>query len=151
MEEDGTINALRLLVQSCVDGEGEYDECARHTQNVELRELFAYRAQACREEAAELEAIMRDLGGRPEHRGSVLGVAHRGWMAIRSSLSANGDGVLLEGCERGEEIALKLYRGVLSGPLPESIRHLVVKHYDLARQTRDHIRMLRARMIAVAG
>ena len=151
MQKDETMNALRLLVQSCIDAEGEYDECARHTLNVELRELFAYRAQACREEAAQLEAAARNIGGRLEHRGSVRGAAHRGWMALRSSLSANGDGVLLEECERGEEAALTRYRGALGGPLPESVRHLVFKHYELARHTRDQLRALRARMVVAAS
>lgn len=151
MQEDETINALRLLVQARVDGEGEYGDCARHAQAVELRELFAYRAQSCREEAAQLEALLRDLGGRPGHRGSVLGTAHRGWMALRSTLAANGDEVLLDECERGEEAALIRYRGVLKGPLPESIRQLVLKHYELARHTREQLQALRARMLVASG
>lgn len=151
MQEDETIHALRQLVQACVDGEGEYGDCARHAQAVELRELFAYRAQACREEAAELEGILRDLGGKPEHRGSVLGAAHRSWMAIRSTLGVNGDGVLLDACERVEEVTLMRYRGVLSGSLPESIRQVVLKHYELARHTREQLQALRARMIIETG
>ena len=151
MHKDSTISALRLLVQSCVDSEGEYEVCARHAHTTELRELFTFRAQACREEAGELEDALRDLGGSPEHRGSFLGAAHRGWMALRNSMPSNGDGVLLEECEHGEEVVLMRYRGVLSGPLPESIRQLVLKHYELARQTREHLRNLRARIVIAAG
>ena len=66
-----------------------------------------------RDETAELETVARELGVQPEHRDSLLGTAHRAWVTLRSSLSANCDGVLLEECERGEEVALMRYRGQL--------------------------------------
>lgn len=149
--KDATIDALNLLVHSCVDGEGEYADCARLTRNIELQELFAYRAKAYREDAAALQAIVRDLGGRPDHRGSVLGTAHRSWVALRSTLSDNSDGAMLDECERGEDIVLRRYKAVLGESLPDAIRHTVLKQYEEARQTREQLRALRARFVLAPG
>ena len=71
----------------------------------------------------ELRAHVAQLGGKPEDGGSALAAMHRGWVAVKATLSTYDDLAVLEECERGEDAALATYRDALERTLPATDPH----------------------------
>ena len=148
MDTSDTIDTLNDLIETSKDGEFGFDSCARHTRSSELRSLFAARAEACAKAARELQGLVEQYGGKPESSGSAAGALHRGWVAIRGSLSSHSDRSMLEECERGEDTALERYRDVLRQDLPPAVREVVERQCEGVKLNHDMIKGLRDRFDA---
>ena len=57
--------------------------------------------------------------------GTVSGAMHRGWMAVKGTLSGYRDINMLEECERAEDVALAQYRKALKQNLPLHAKTIV--------------------------
>ena len=99
--------------------------------------------------ANRLAAEGARLGGKAEDGGSLAGAMHRGWVAVRSTLSTQTDVAILEEAERGEDHALESYRDALKEPLPEPVRSVVQVQYEDAKRNHDEVRRLRDEARAV--
>jgi len=142
-DTDDVIDALQDLVECCKDGEHGFRESAEQAQRQDLKSLFLQRADDCRRGADELNQQITTLGGKPEQSGSALGAVHRGWVAVKTTLSTYDDKAVLEECERGEDNALARYRKALKQPLPAHIKQLVERQYQGVQRNHDQIKMLR--------
>src|SRR6266853_4207168 len=91
MDREDVIATLNDLIATCKDGEAGFHACADGVSNAQLASFFEHAAQRCAEGAAQLQAKIRELGGDPERSGSMLGVAHRGWMDVRSVIIGMDD------------------------------------------------------------
>src|SRR5438477_252805 len=100
MSNDEIVDTLNDLIETCKDGEFGFTACAKHTQSSELRSLFLQRAAECKTGAAELQPYVVQYGGKPDTGGSASGALHRGWVAVRGSLTGYSDQAMLEECER---------------------------------------------------
>ncbi len=79
----------------------------------------------------------------PESNGSLSGVAHRGWMKVRSVVSPQEDAAILEECERGEDSAVAAFtKAVAEGKLGVAESTVEVQGNEI-RKAHDHIRTLR--------
>jgi uncharacterized protein (TIGR02284 family) len=143
MENDNVISTLNDLIETCKDGEYGYRASAEHLRNPETRMRFAQAADQCSLAANRLAAEVVRLGGKAEDGGSVAGAIHRGWVAVRGTLSQQTDLALLEEAERGEDHALDSYRKALKEPLPEAVRSIVQTQYESAKRNHDEVRRLR--------
>jgi uncharacterized protein (TIGR02284 family) len=137
MDRDDLIATLNELITTSKDGEEGFRTCADNVQNPVLRTFFAERAQRCRQGAAQLQRLVREMGGAPARRGSMTGSAHRFGINIRAALSGLNDHAVLADCERGEEAAMRAYEDALNQPLPADVRQVVDRHYAEVKRNRD--------------
>lgn len=137
------LDALDDLTECCKDGEYGFRACAEQAERQDLKTVFQQRAEDCRKAAEELKTQIRTLGGNPDDRGSVAGAMHRGWVAVKSTLSTYDDKAVLEECERGEDNALARYRKALKQPMPANIKQIVERQLQGVQRNHDQIKMLR--------
>ena len=91
---------------------------------------------------------MTQLGGTPESSGSASGAVHRGWVALKGTLSGYSDLAMLEECERGEDVAKARYKKAIEQDLPANIRMVVIRQQEGALRNHDQIRLMRDRLRA---
>jgi len=142
---DQTIDELNKLIETCKDGEYGFQSSAEHVKNPELQQVFTARAAECRKGAEVLQAQVRQLGGEADEGGSASGAIHRGWVAVKGTLSGYGEKAMLEECERGEDAALARYRDALKEDLPPNVRAVVERQYEGVKRNHEQIRTLRDR------
>jgi uncharacterized protein (TIGR02284 family) len=137
------IDALQDLVECCKDGEYGFRESAEQAKRADIKSVLLQRADDCRLGAEQLNQEIRRLGGTSEDSGSALGMVHRGWVAVRATLSRYDDHAVLEECERGEDNAMARYRKALKQPLPDDVRQVVERQFQGVQRNHDQIRALR--------
>lgn len=142
-DNDETISTLNDLLESCRDGEYGFSASAEHMQSADLKILLSRHAQECHTAGMELQALIRQLGGKADEGGSVAGALHRGWVSVRGTLSGHSDQAMLDECERGEDSAVASYRKALNKDLPANIRSVVDKQAQGTQKNHDEIKALR--------
>ena len=143
MANDDVIDVLDDVLENAKDGEYGFRACAEHTKAQDIKTLFLRHADECRAAAAELASHVRRLGGTADDGGTANGSMHRGWVAVRGTLTGYSDKAMLDECERGEDTALARYRKALKQNLPSDIRSVLEKQYQGAQRNHDQIKALR--------
>ena len=91
-----------------------------------------------------MQAAVAEMGGTPEDSGSATGTVHRGWVALKGSLSGYSDKAILEETERGEDSAMAQYRKALNnGDLTPEARSLIERQYAGVERNHAQVRALR--------
>lgn len=151
MDNDDVVECLNDLIETSKDGEYGFKTSAEHAKGEQVRQTFEQCAQDCRQAAQELQSLVQQHGGSADDSGSAAGAMHRGWVAVKGTLSGYTDLAMLEECERGEDVALKSYRDALEKDLPPNVRMVVERQYEgvkskhaMIRQYRDQARMSKA-------
>lgn len=138
-----TVSVLNDLIETCKDGEEGFRTCAEDIRRPELKTLFTTRARQCAEAAAELQQLVRQLGGDPETDTSVGGDLHRRWVDLKSAITGKDDESILNECERGEDVAKRNYQKALEKDLPAQIKTVVQRQYEGVLRNHDEVRALR--------
>jgi uncharacterized protein (TIGR02284 family) len=138
-----TIKILNDLIGTCVNGEEGFRACSEHASSSALKTLFSDRAERCKHSVTELQALVRGMGGKPADAATVAGALHRGWINVRLAIAGNEDEVILNECERGEDVAIKEYRSALEEALPINVRTVVSTQYGGAMLNHEMVRNLR--------
>ncbi len=142
-ETGDVIDALQDLAECARDGEYGFRACAEQADRQDLKSTFLQRADDCRSAAQELNDQIRSLGGKAEDHGSVAGALHRGWVAVKTTLTTYDDKAVLEEAERGEDNARARYAKALKQPLPANIKLVVERQMQGLQRNHDQIKMLR--------
>ena len=142
MNHDDVIDTLNDLIETCKDGEEGFRTCAEDIKRNDLKPFFHAAAERCREAAAQLQAEVVRLGGKPERKSSLAGSVHRRWVDIKSAITGKDDAAVLAECERGEDVAKASYERALEKELPPSIRVIVQTQYEGVLQHHDRVREL---------
>lgn len=142
------IDALQDLAECCKDGEYGFRASAEQAERPDLKSTLLQRADDCRGAAQELNGQIRSLGGKTEDGGSVGGALHRGWVAVKTTLTTYDDKAVMEECERGEDKAKTRYANVLKQPLPADIKLIVERQMQGLQRNHDQIKMLRDQLRA---
>lgn len=140
---DDAIDTLNNLLEICRDGEFGFTESAEHTKTQAVKSVFLQRAGDCRSAAAELQELIINMGGEPDEGGTAVGAMHRGWVAVKGTLSGYSDINMLEECERAEDVALAQYRKALKQNLPLHAKSVVERQAQGTQKNHDQIRDLR--------
>ena len=143
MDATKTTDTLNDLIENCKDGEYGFRSTAEHARTESLKQVFLTRADDCQRAAAELQTLVAQLGGKQADGGTVLGAAHRGWVAVKGALAGYSDLRMLEEAERGEDAAVARYRDALDQELPADVRAVVQRQYEGAQRNHAQIRELR--------
>ncbi|MBI2769514.1 MAG: PA2169 family four-helix-bundle protein [Burkholderiales bacterium] len=142
-DNDDVIDALEDLAECAKDGEYGFRACAEQAKSADLKATFLRRADDCRGAAQELYTQIRSLGGKPDDGGSAAGALHRGWVAVKATLSTYDDKAVLNEAERGEDNAVARYRKALKQPLPANVKLIVERQAQGAQRNHDEIKSLR--------
>lgn len=143
MENQKVIVTLNNLLETTKDGEHGFRTCAEGVTSPHLKMVLEAAARRCYEGAAELEATIRNLGGKPATSGTVGGSIHRAWTNLVSTITGMDDRMVLEECERGEDVAKQAYEQALMEALPADVEAIVRRQYQGVKQNHDRIRDLR--------
>jgi uncharacterized protein (TIGR02284 family) len=150
LNNDEVVDRLNDLIETCKDGEYGFRACAEHTKSEELRSMLTQRAAECEQGARELQALVVQCGGKADSSGTATGAMHRGWVAVRGTLSGYSDQAMLDECERGEDAAVARYRDVLEEDLPPQVKNVVERQYLGVKRNHDLIRARRNQLKAAS-
>jgi uncharacterized protein (TIGR02284 family) len=137
------VSILNELIETSKDGEKGFALAAQDSKEPTLTMLFSEGEQSCRAAVAELQDLVRTLGGDAEDDGSVKATVHRGWLSLKSAVTSRDSKAILEECERGEDYAKAKYAEALKQDLPEQVRTLVDRQYQGVVANHDRVRDLR--------
>jgi uncharacterized protein (TIGR02284 family) len=143
VNDSDVIDTLNDLLESSRDGEYGFAACAEHTKAQDIKTLLLRHADECRGAAAELLTHIRQLGGKADSGGTATGALHRGWVAVRGTLSGYTDKAMLDEAERGEDAAVARYRKALKQTLPAAIKAVVERQAQGAQRNHDQVKALR--------
>ncbi|MBA2675899.1 PA2169 family four-helix-bundle protein [Ramlibacter sp.] len=142
-DRDDVVDVLQDLVECSKDGEYGFRACAEQAERADLKSLFLQRADGCRSGAQELNSLISQLGGTTEDGGSAMGAMHRGWVAVKTTLTSYDDKAVLEEAERGEDNAKARYRKAAQKPLPDNVRQVVERQLQAVERNHDQIKQMR--------
>lgn len=142
-DRSDVVDVLNDLLENTRDGEYGFKTCAEQVETAGAKQLFAARAEGCRQAGEELIQLIRRYGGEPASGGTASGALHRGWVALKGTVGADSELSILESCERGEDTAIARYRKALKENLPADVRELVERQAAGAQRNHDQIRDLR--------
>lgn len=140
---DKGISVLNDLIETCKDGQEGFRHAAEGVKSGHLKSLFSEFSDQRAQFAAQLQAEVGRLGGKPEHSSSVSGALHRGWLNLKAAVTGGDEGAIISECERGEDVAKAEYQKALeNNALPPQTRELVERQYLQVKETHDRVRNL---------
>jgi uncharacterized protein (TIGR02284 family) len=143
MSNDDIVDILNDLIETSKDGEYGFRASAEYLKDSAIQQAFMRRAEECRQAAAELQPLVTRLGGSAEDGGTASGALHRGWVAVKGTLSGYSDKAILEETESGEDSALKTYREALEKDLPADVRAIVERQFEGVKRNHLQVRTWR--------
>ena len=143
MDRTDVIATLNDLIETSKDGEKGFRTCADAVKSIRLKAMLSEAAQRCAEGAAELEALVLNLGGEPASGGSVSGSVHRAWTHIKSAITGMDEAAILAECELGEDVAKGVYKAALEKDLPLNVRTVIQRQFLGVSKNHDRVRKLR--------
>lgn len=143
MTNEEVISTLNNLIETCKDGQQGFKDAAEGIENSELKTVFYDLSQQRSKFSGELQEEVRSLGGDPEDTGSLTGSIHRGWIDIKSVITGQDETAILNECERGEDVAKKVFKEALENDLPANVKQTVSKQNDEVQKAHDKIKSLR--------
>jgi uncharacterized protein (TIGR02284 family) len=104
MQNSEVTSVVRDLIQTLEDGREGFRLAADAIDNSDLKKLFTHYSEQHARFATDLHNLSNGFvdPGYDQH-GSLEGIFHRGWLNLRSAISANDPSAILTECERGEE------------------------------------------------
>lgn len=150
MTPDDTIDVLNDLIETTKDGEYGFRASAEHIRDAQVKQQLMNRAEECRTAVRDLQMLVAECGGKAQDSGSAAGAVHRGWVAIKGTLSGYSDAQILEETERGEDVAMQRYTKALQCDLPAQVRTVVERQFEGVKRNHLLVRELRDRARAAA-
>lgn len=145
MDNNDVIATLNDLIECAKDGEFGFRASAGCMRNAQTKQLLVQTAEECSAAAAELRPFVVNLGGKAEQGGSAAGAMHRGWVAVKGTLSGYSDQQILEDTQRAQDKALACYRETMDTELPAQLRAVIEGQYLALQRSHTKITDLRDR------
>ncbi|MES2635854.1 MAG: PA2169 family four-helix-bundle protein [Pseudomonadota bacterium] len=143
MNNDDAISTLNDLIEISKDGEEGFLQSSKSVNDPKLKAYFLHRSHEVKQSVYELQALVRELGGKPAESASISGYLHRRWIDIKTAISSNDNLAVLNEVERGEDVALNAYREASEKKLPASANLLILRQLKGAQRNHDEVKQLR--------
>lgn len=143
------IAIINHLIEISQDAEQGFLQSSEHVHDLKLKAYFLHRSHEARQSYHELQALVREMGGRPADAASISGFLHRRWKEIKSVVSGDDGLVLLNDVdvlnevERGETVAFNAYKAASAQALPAMANLAVLRHLKAAERNLDEVKQLR--------
>ena len=138
-ENNKEIEQLNELIKIANDGKCGYENAAKDVNDATLKELFTQYSNERASMIVELKNEVLNLGGNPEAGGDTVGVLHRTWMDIKSTVTGGNPVEVLQTCITGEEAAVKAYNDILND---SQSNNLISRHLTTITTALTHLRAL---------
>lgn len=143
MTNEEVISTLNNLIETNKDGQEGFKQAAEGVETSNLKSTFFEYSQQRSQFTGELRELVRELGGDPENSGSIAGSLHRGWINIKSAVTGQDEGSILNEAERGEDAAKKAYKNAMEENLPANVNAVVSRQSTAINAAHDKVRDLR--------
>lgn len=143
MTNEDVISTLNNLIETNKDGQEGFKQAAEGVDRSDLKSTFFEYSQQRSQFVGELQGLVRELGGDPENTGSISGTLHRGWINIKSAVTGQDAGAILNEAERGEDSAKNAYKDALTQDLPANVNAVVSRQSVAIQAAHDKIKSLR--------
>lgn len=118
------VPAIERLLTICSDGVEGYRRATASIRAPDLHSMLQ-RNEVEREEIASVFTnALVEIGGKHEHRGSLTGALHRGWLGALQAMHADDE--IVRECLRGEGSTLEAFTEALTHELPPALRDCVI-------------------------
>jgi uncharacterized protein (TIGR02284 family) len=138
---DDMTQTINELIAGALDGEYGFRASAEFIHDPQTKQLFLERAQTCANDAAELRPFVAELGGNATEGGSAGGAMHRGWVAVKATLSGYSDRAILDDAQRAEDKAIFRYQCAMNKELLPPVRTLIERLY---LDSQRHLTLIKA-------
>ena len=143
ISNDDVISTLNGLIETCKDGQEGFKQAAEGILDSQIKAKFYEFSQQRAQFTGELQTLVRELGGDPENAGSVAGSLHRSWIDIKSVVTGQDAGAILNEAERGEDYAKAAYQKALEQNLPAQVQSAVSNQFGAIKEAHDQVRAMR--------
>ncbi len=146
METEKSIAVLNSLVEINNDRMEGYKTAESETKESDLSALFQKMIHTSENCKNELSIEILRLKGTPTNETKISGKFFRVWMDVKVALGKNDRKTILNSCEYGEDVALKVYRSVLldrSDELTPTQRKIISLQLSLLKKDHDYVKNLR--------
>ncbi len=140
------ISTLNDLIETSIDGELGFRKAAEDIQDSIFKQYFIDRSEEISISISELQNLVLIYGGEPLRTASMAGRLHRYWIDLKSAIASNDTLAVLNEVERGEDVALVVYREAAQKDLPLNVRNVIER--QLAGVLWNHNRVKQLRDIA---
>lgn len=96
------IKVLNSLIETTIDSIDGYRRSSEEATSSRFAETFRRWAADREQVVARLRDRVRELGGTPEHDGSILAAAHRQFLSLRDKVTGSDDHAVIAEVDRGE-------------------------------------------------
>lgn len=146
MVVEDTISYLNALIETSRNGELGYAEAATLVRDTRIQSVLEGYAKERAGFVKALQAEVTKLGGIPADSGSLGAAIHRGWMDLKSALTAGSTGAILAACETGEDSAWTHYKEATDSEMTGTSRTLVEKQWEKVKEAIFHLQHLQGEL-----
>ncbi len=146
------IAVLNSLIETTIDSVDGYRRSAQEATNSRFSAEFLDRANERDHVVSQLRERVRQLGGTPEDDGTVLGAAHRAFLALRDRITGGDDASIIAEVDHGESYLNGKWETALRDDrLSTQTRTLIQQLYNSVREGRERWRRLHEDVACGAG
>ncbi len=128
------ISVLNSLIETTIDSIDGYRRSSEEATSSRFSDTFRRWAAEREQVVARLRDRVRELGGTPEHDGSILAAAHRQFLSLRDAVTGSDDHAVIAEVDRGESYLNGKWEAALKDDqLAPETRQLIGECYDSVR------------------
>ena len=141
------ITVLNTLIATLLDSVEGYTKAAGDIENARLGTIFADRARERRDVAAQLQAVVTQLGGEAEDDTSTMGAIHRTFFDLKTAITGRDNEAIVNEVERGEDyLKAKFETAMKNADLSPAARAAVDTAWTSVRAGHDQMSQLKHQM-----
>ena len=128
------VSVLNSLIETTIDSVDGYRRSASEATSSRFSSVFRDWAAEREQVVSKLRDRVRELGGTPEHEGSLLAAAHRQFLGLRDAITGSDDQAVIAEVDRGESyLNAKWETALKDDKLSPETRDVIGRCYDSVR------------------
>ncbi len=141
------VATLNSLIATTIDSIDGYQESAKATDDMRLKDMFETFASDRRQVVEQLRARVTALGGNPEDDGTILAAAHRQFVDLKAMVTGRDDKAIINEVERGEDhIKAKFENAMKDEEISSDTRAIISKACESVRRGHDAMSQMKHSM-----